>query len=70
MTTDITVFYWTIDGVGIRKTFGALESAREWAQDWVGANADLGSYYAVSPDGIGKITCEGVTIRQLFGREA
>ena len=66
----MTIYYSAVDGARITKRFKHLESAREWAQDMVGDNAEIGRFYAVSGDGIGKIECEGVTLKQLFGREA
>jgi hypothetical protein len=63
----IKVFYSSIDGYRKTKLFKTLKGARKYAQERVGANPDMGSYYAVSFDGIGKIQCEGVPLAHLFG---
>ena len=33
---------------------------------WVGAHPEIGSTYAVSGDGVGKVTCQGVSLSELF----
>ena len=62
----ITVFYNAIDGALARRKFKTLAGARGYAVKMVGATPEFGSYYAVSGDGIGKITVEGCTLRELF----
>lgn len=76
----IKVRYSSIDHYKETKSFSALAAARRFAQKWVGRNPELGSTYAVSGDGVGKITMEWisrepigterrVTLRDLFGDE-
>jgi hypothetical protein len=61
------VTYQSCDGSRKTKTFKDLAAAREFAQYWIGKNPEMGSRYAISGDGIGKITAEGVELRALFG---
>lgn len=65
----IKVKYISIDssGRGQWKTFKTLKGARKFAQYWVGKHPELGSTYAVSGDGVGKIVAEGVALKDLFG---
>jgi hypothetical protein len=62
----IKVRYSSIDHFRQTRTFKTLEGARKYAADRVGDNPDMGSHYAVSFDGIGKITVEGCTLQELF----
>lgn len=62
----IKVKYSSIDGAGIDRIFGSLEDAQKWSHRWVGAHPSIGSTYAVSDDGIGKIEVEGCTLAELF----
>jgi len=63
----IKVRYTTIDRVNKLRTFKTLKGARKFAMDWVGPQDVEGGSYAVSDDGVGKITWQGVTRRELFG---
>jgi hypothetical protein len=65
----ITVTYSSIDGVRKRRKFKTLAGARKFATHWVGDNPDLGSSYAVSFDGVGKITVDGVPLKKLFSKD-
>lgn len=66
----ITVKYSSIDGYCKSRSFKSLKGARKFAQERVGKNPDIGgSYYAVSDDGVGKVTVVGVGINDLFGDE-
>lgn len=51
------------------RSFKTLRGARKYAQHWIGKHPEMGSTYAVSGDGIGKIEVEGVELRKLFGDE-
>jgi len=62
----ITVRYSSVDGFSQTRRFKTLRGARAFAQKWVGPTPDVGGWYAVSFDGIGKIEVAGVTIKQLF----
>lgn len=63
---QITIRYASIDGCHHTKVYKTLEGAQKFAQEKVGTTPDLGSHYAVSFDGIGKITVEGCVILDLF----
>ena len=63
----ITVRYSSIDRFSESRKFKTLTGARAYAQKWVGEHPDLGSGYAISGDGVGKITVSGVSLAELFG---
>jgi hypothetical protein len=65
----IIVHYESIDSYGRVKTrsFKSLKGAQKYAHDWIGPCPSLGGYYAVSDDGVGKITVSGdATLAELF----
>jgi hypothetical protein len=62
----ITVRYSSIDRYRKTRKFKTLAGARRFAHTWVGEHPDLGSTYAVSFDGIGKVTVDGATLAELF----
>jgi hypothetical protein len=67
----ITVIYESVDGVRKRKTFSDIARASKWAQEMVGADADIDSgYYAVDAYGVGKVTVEGATLADLWPQRA
>lgn len=66
----IKVTYSSIDGFRQSRSFKTLTAARRFAVKWVGEAPELGSHYAVSFDGVGKITVQGVTLAALFSGEA
>lgn len=55
---QITVRYQSIDGVNQRKTFNTIPGVRKYVDKMIGADAEYGGggMYAVSSDGIGKVT--------------
>lgn len=55
---QITVRYQSIDGMNKLKTFGTIAGVRRYVEKMVGASAEFNSsgMYAVSNDGIGKVT--------------
>ena len=63
----IKVKYSSVDGGGQSRSYKSLKGARKFAQSWVGKNPELGSSYAISGDGIGKIQVEGCALKELFG---
>lgn len=63
---DIIVTYTSIDGARTLRRFSDLQAAQKFAHQWVGERPSLGHSYAVSDDGIGKITVSGVSLRDLF----
>lgn len=62
----IKVRYSTIDRFSKTGTFKTLAGAQRFAQKWVGKTPDLGSDYAVSMDGVGKVAVEGAPLYDLF----
>lgn len=62
----IIVRYSSVDGFSQTRRFKTLKGARAFATKWVGDSPDIGRYYAVSFDGIGKIDVAGVSISDLF----
>lgn len=48
-----------------RRTYKTLQGAQAFAYQYVGTPT-LGSTYAISDDGVGKIECEGCTLEELF----
>jgi hypothetical protein len=66
MSRDITVRYQAIDGYKQSRRFKSLDGARRYAAERVGATPTIGSHYAVSDDGVGKVTVNGATIHDLF----
>ena len=66
----IKVRYSSFDSrKGKWRSFKTLRGARKYAQHWIGKYPEMGSTYAVSGDGIGKIEAEGVKLAELFGDE-
>jgi hypothetical protein len=66
----IRVHYTSIDGVHKTRAFNDIVAAQLFAQDMLGECPEIGSHYAVSGDGVGKITVNGATLAQLFPRAA
>jgi hypothetical protein len=64
--TTIVVRYRSIDRFSKTRTFKTLAGAQAYAQRWVGEYPSLGGGYAVSDDGVGKITVTGASLRDLF----
>jgi hypothetical protein len=64
--TAITVVYEAVDGVQARRRFYTLKLAQAYAQERVGETPELGAFYAVSFDGVGKIMVDGVDVADLF----
>jgi hypothetical protein len=62
----ITIHYISIDGASIRRSFKTIAGAEKFARKWIGANPEIGSSYAVSGDGVGKVTVKGCTLDELF----
>jgi len=65
---NITVRVETLDHFRKTRRFRTLNGARRFAQQWVGEAPDLGSTYAVSFDGIAKVTVSGATLAEIFPR--
>ena len=62
----IKISYQASDGYRMNRQFKTLKGARAFAQNWVGKYPDVGAWYAVSQDGVGRIMVSGVNIRELF----
>ena len=62
----ITVAYRSIDRFSARRTFKTLAAAQRFAQKWIGETPEIGSFYAVSGDGVGRITVSGASLLDLF----
>jgi len=65
-TLVIRVTYKTIDRICLTRKFKTLRGARAFAHKWVGARPEMGSFYAVSGDGVGRITVTGCLLQELF----
>jgi len=65
----VRVAYDSIDRCRKTRTFKTIEGARKWAYEMVGKDAEIGTGYAVSTDGVGKVMVVGTTLRKLFQRE-
>jgi len=69
-TRNIKVSYRSVDRYSKTRSFKTLEGAQKFAQEWVGKTPELGTGYAVSGDGIGKVTVDGATLTELFPKLA
>lgn len=66
MEQTIEIRYRACDGFSAVKKFKTLAGARRYAQKMVDTAVEFGPYYAVSFDGIGRITVTGIDIKKLF----
>lgn len=62
----IKLHFATLDGIRKTKRFKTLAGARKAAHDWVGKDAQIGGHYAISTDGVVKVSSEGCTLVELF----
>ena len=62
----IKVHYSSVDGYHQTGSFKTLAGAGRYARRWIGEHPEIGSSYAVSSDGIGKITVDGASLAELF----
>jgi len=67
--TKITVRYASVDHFSQSRSFSTLAAARRYAFKWLGEFPEVGSTYAVSGDGVGRITVSGVSIQELLHGE-
>ncbi len=65
----ITLRFSTIDGVRKTHKYSTLAGARKKALSWVGPVDSTSGSYAVSSDGVVKVTCKGCTLTELFSTE-
>lgn len=67
----ITVTYSSVDGYREHRSFKTLDDARKYAHRWLGETPEMGQFYAVSHDGIGKIeVSSGAKVADLFPKLA
>ena len=64
--TRIVIRYRTIDRFSERRVFTTLKGARAYARKRLGDSFDIGTGYAVSGDGIGKVMVEGIGLHELL----
>lgn len=57
----IKVTYSSIDRYRQTRSFSTLKGAQAFATRWIGETPEMGSHYAVSGDGVGKISMTWVT---------
>jgi hypothetical protein len=62
----IKVYYQSVDHCRKTRSFKTLAGAQKFAQAWVGETPELGTFYAVSADGVGKVTVSGASLKALF----
>jgi hypothetical protein len=64
----IQIIYDSIDGVHKEREYKTLIHAQAFAWTWVGHTPDVGEHsaYAVSFDGVGRVTWSGVDVKALF----
>jgi len=62
----IIVTCLSIDGVRRSRTFKTLAGAQALAHDWVGEHPSIGTGYAVSDDGVTKVTVRGAALADIF----
>lgn len=65
----ISITYLAVDGFTETRAFETHAEARTYAVHWIGAHPEIGRSYAISGDGIGRITAEGIAIHDLFEKE-
>jgi len=63
---SITIRYSSIDCCRKTRKFKTLAGARRFAQKMIGKTPEMGSYYAVSGDGVGKVEVSGAFLHELF----
>jgi hypothetical protein len=61
-----TLIYSSVDGVRKTHHFASLDNLRRKARYYVGDHPDLGSNYAVSFDGVGKVVVRGASLQHVF----
>jgi len=62
----IIVRYTSIDRYSQTRRFKTLKGAQAFAHKYVGPHPTLGTYYAVSDDGVGRVTVSGCSLQALF----
>ena len=62
---EIQVAYHAVDEYRETRFYKTLKGAQRYAQRMVGAHPEMGGNYAISGDGIGKVT-SNIPLRELF----
>ena len=62
----LRISYSAIDGFRTHRTFRTLAGASAFARGYVGDHPEMSRTYAISGDGVGKITYTGCTLAELF----
>ena len=57
--TRIRLSYRAIDGYRLTRTYKTLAGARRFAWRWAGRHPEVGSTYAVTFDGVGRVDWSG-----------
>jgi hypothetical protein len=63
---SIRLSFRSVDGAHWTRSYKTLKGARKEAQRYLGTGPDLGSYYAISADGIVRLTVDGCKLADLF----
>lgn len=66
---NIAIFYTAVDGFVSRRRFKTLNGAKHYAHKMVGDHPEMGSHYAISGDGVGKIEVLGVPLTEVFPKK-
>jgi hypothetical protein len=67
---SVTLSFATVDGVRKILSYDSVEAARVAAHDWVGEAPTFGSDYAISDDGVVRVSVNGATLTDIFPRGA
>ena len=62
----IKLHFKTLDGIRKTKKFKTLAGAQKATWDWVGKDAEIGTGYAISTDGVVRVSADGCTLAELF----
>jgi len=62
----IKVQYRAVDGAAETRKFKTLAGAQAYAAKMIGDTPEMGSRYAVSGDGIGRVMVDGANLADLF----
>ena len=64
--SDIGIGYRAMDGFSDNRRFKTLHGARQFAWRMVGQTPEIGNFYAVAGDGVGRVFMAGTTWKELF----
>lgn len=66
----ITLRFTSVDRHSWTRRYKTLAGAQKRAWDHIGRHPEMSSHYAISDDGVVKVTCSGTTLYELFPDEA